>query len=256
MCIPPRSENMTREPWFIPPSDFLGRMAADDRASLLHRAQRRVIGDNGFVFQAGSPGSSIHILVRGRVKIYGLSSLGKAVILWFCFPGEIFGLAEMPRGGRREVYAQACGECEVASVPQQEFKEFLVQHPSTAMLVIELLACRLRTLGDMLINLTADDVTTRLVKLLLRLAARYGRPGDDHLRLDIALTHQEISDMIGATRQTVTAALNDLKRRGILEIQNHRICIPNREALERLAGGETAGLPPLGARAFVNTPAH
>lgn len=256
MCIPPRSENVTREPWFIPPSDFLGRMAADDQASLLHRAQRRVIGDNGFVFQAGSPGSSIHILVRGRVKIYGLSSLGKAVILWFCFPGEIFGLAEMPRGGRREVYAQACGECEVASVPQQEFKEFLVQHPSTAMLVIELLACRLRTLGDMLINLTADDVTTRLVKLLLRLAARYGKLSGDHLRLDIALTHQEIGDMISATRQTVTAALNDLKRHEILEIQNHYICILNREALERLAGGETAGLSPIGERTFVNTPVH
>lgn len=247
---------MTSEPWFIPPSDFLGRMAPDDRASLLRCAQRRVIGDSGFVFQAGSPGSSIHILVRGRIKIYGLSALGKAVILWFCFPGEIFGLAEMPRGGRREVYAQACGECEVASVPQQEFKEFLVQHSSTAMLAIELLACRLRTLGDMLINLTADDVTTRLVKLLLRLAARYGRSDDDHLRLDIALTHQEISDMIGATRQTVTAALNDLKRRGILEVQNHRICIPNREALERLVGGATAGSSPVGARTFVNTPAH
>lgn len=223
------------EPWFLSSSNFLGRMPVADRRELLKAAEVRAVRNGEFVFRAGSPGETVYILEQGRVKIFGLSSLGKEVILWFCFPGEVFGIAEMPRGGLREVYAQACSDCRLYTIPQRLFKDFLVDHPSTAMLVIDLLCCRLRILGDMLKNLTADDVTTRLAKLLIRLSARYGqRVTPAHLRLSIKLTHQELADMIGATRQTVTAVLSDLRRRGVVDVENHHLCIHRPEILERL----------------------
>jgi len=230
---------MLAQPWFIPPSDFLSRMEATDCDALLRLAQSRIYRRHSSIFQAGSPGNNVYILKSGRVKIYSLSSLGKQIILWFCFPGEVFGLAEMPRGGHREVYAEACTESEVLSVSQIAFKDFLGRHPATAMLVIDLLSCRLRTLGDMLTNLSADDVETRVIKLLTRLCARFGQRtevGADVL-LDIGLTHQEMADMIGATRQTVTSVLSDLRRKGVLLIENHCIRIRREEVLEQMAGG-------------------
>ncbi len=218
--------------WFIPPSDFLSRMREEDRVELLSISQKQSFARNDFIFQAGSPGNNIYILFKGRMKIYQLSPLGKEIIMWFCFPGEVFGLTEVSRGGRREVYAQACTDSELFFVPKKAFQEFLARSPSTAMLVIELLSCRLRTLGDMLLNLTADDVTTRVIKLLTRLSARYGRRTEKDIRLDIPLTHQEMADMIGTSRQTVTSVLGLLKRQGMLRIENRCIHIQKQKLFE------------------------
>lgn len=238
------------EPWFVAPSDFLGKLPPQDRERLLALAHRQAYRKGALVFKAGSPGNNVYILEQGRVKIFALSPLGKQVILWFCFPGEIFGLAEMPRGDRREVYAETCADSTVLSIPRQDFKAFLARHPDTAMRVIELLSCRLRTLGDMLRNLTSDDVTTRVVKLLTRLSARYGRQlAAEDVFLDIELTHQDIADMIGTSRQTVTSVLSELRRRGVVRIENHHIHIPNRRLLERLSGGAAPDETAVGARA-------
>lgn len=221
--------------WFIPPSDFLAKMARRDHEELLALGIARDYRRGAMVFQAGSPGNNVYVLQRGRVKISAVSPIGKQIILWFCFPGEVFGLAEVSRGGRREVYAEACADAVVLSIPQHEFKAFLASHPETAMLVIDLLSCRLRTLGDMLINLTADDVTTRIVKLLIRLSARYGRRvSSEDVLLDIDLTHQDLADMIGTSRQTMTSVLGQLKRRGVLRIEHHHIHIPSQQLLEGL----------------------
>jgi CRP/FNR family transcriptional regulator, cyclic AMP receptor protein len=221
--------------WFIAPTDFLSRMVEKDRAELLRKSSKQYFSKDEHIFQVGSPGNNIYVLLEGRMKIYQLSSMGKEIILWFCLPGEVFGLAETPRGGRRMVYAQACSASEVLTISRTELNQFLHDHPSTALLIIDLLACRLRCLGDMLLNLTVDNVTSRVVKLLIRLAARYGRQlGDEDIYLDINLTHQEIADMVGATRQTVTSVLGELKRKGILRIENHCIHIQSQEILESL----------------------
>lgn len=233
------------ELWFIPPSDFLARLDDTERGALLELADQKLYRKNAPIFQAGSPGENVYILAEGRVKIYALSSLGKSVLLWFCFPGEVFGLAEVPRRGRREVYAEACSDSSVLSIPQDEFKAFLKNHPSTAMLVIDLLSCRLRALGDMLLNLTADDVTTRMLKLLIRLCARYGKQlPDDHICLGITLTHQEIADMVGTSRQTASSILGRLKRDGVLSIENHRIHVRSLELLEKIADSQTTTVAP------------
>lgn len=222
------------------PSNFLGMIAPDDRDALAALSQRHACRRHEFIFRVGEAADRVYLLREGRVKIFGLSGTGKETILWFCFPGEMFGLAEIARGQQREVYAQACTECEYDSIPQASFKQFLATRPGPAMAVLELFSCRLRVLGEMLQALTADDVTTRVVKLLLRLCARYGRPMDRGICLDIPLTHQEMADMVGATRQTVTGVLNDLKRLGAVRIEHHLIWIEQAELLERMARNSAA----------------
>lgn len=205
-------------------SSFLTRLSGPDRVALLALATRRRIRRGDYVFEVGSPGHHTYFLERGRVNIYQLSPTGKAVLLWFCLPGEIFGLAEVCHGGGRQTYAEAVESSSVLAVPQQDFKQFLETHPATAMLINDVLASRLRTLGGMLVNLVADDVHTRLIKLLTRLSSLYSRRMDNgSLCLDVSLTHQEIADMIGTTRQSVTSLLNALRRQSLLRIENRRI---------------------------------
>lgn len=218
----------------VAPSNFLAQLGTEDFSALLEIATVQHYGKGDFVFRSGAPGSNVYFLRSGKVKIHQLSPVGREVILWFCFPGEIFGLAEVARGGGRVVNAQACEPSEVLAVSQEKFRNFLDSHPRIAMLSMQVLASRLRVLGEMFVNLVADDVNTRVAKLILRLSARYGTRVGKEIFLNIPLTHQEIADMVGTSRQTVTTVLSALKRQGVLSIDNRRIHIESEELLNEL----------------------
>lgn len=221
----------------VAPSNFLAQLDADAAAALLAIASVHQYGKNEFVFRAGAPGNNVYFLRSGKIKIHQLSPLGREVILWFCFNGEIFGLAEVARGGGRVVNAQACEASEVLAVSQEKFRDFLERNPRLAMLSMQVLSSRLRVLGEMFVNLVADDVSTRIAKLILRLSARYGTRVGKDVFLNIPLTHQEIADMVGTSRQTVTSVLSSLKRQGVLSIDNRRIHIESEELLNELTHG-------------------
>lgn len=211
--------------------DLLTRIPEGERAELLRLGAVKVFAKGDFIFSAGEPSHHVFLLLGGRIKIYQSSAVGKEAILWFCFAGELFGLAEAARGGGRVVSAQSCNACEVLCIRQEEFNAFLGTHPKTSLVIIQVLACRLRVLGEVVINLISDDVRTRVLKMMLQLGARCGIPTAHGLYLDIELTHQEIADMIGTTRQTVTTTLAQLERDGLLAIQRHKIHITGNELL-------------------------
>ena len=221
--------------WFNRPFDFLSSIDPLDKQTLLGIGEKRRFKKDEIIFNAGSLVDNVFFLLDGRVKIFQLSPVGKEVILWFCFSGDIFGLAEMLQSQRREVYSQACSDVDVLVIDKNRFKEFLLQHPAVALKVVDWLSCRLRELGDVLLNLAADDVTSRVIKLIARLSARYGKQLEDVIHLDIPLTHQEMADMIGASRQTVTAVLGKLKRDGTLRIENRAIYIQSPDWIESIA---------------------
>ncbi|MBI3575131.1 MAG: Crp/Fnr family transcriptional regulator [Gammaproteobacteria bacterium] len=229
-------------------SDFLARLPLRDREDLLRLAVRRELAKGELVFQAGSFGNHVYFLESGRVKIYHLSPTGKEILLWFCYPGEIFGLAEVCHGGGRQVYAETTEPSRLLSVPQGDFKGFLEAHPVAALLVTDVLACRLRNLGNIIQSLVANDVNERVAQLIVRLAASHGRKGSNgDVCLDIRLTHQEMANMIGTTRQSVTGALNMLKRLGALDFDDsHHICIHSERLLNEnaLSTRSRASLPP------------
>lgn len=218
----------------VAPSNFLAQLSEQDARDLVAMGSVQHFPKGAAVFRAGDPGRNVYFLRKGRVKIYQLSPLGREVILWFCFSGEIFGLAEVARGGGRVVDAEACEASEVIAVAQDQFKSFLRSHPEAALLCMQVLSSRLRILGEVLVNLVSDDVNTRIAKLILRLSARYGTRIGKKIYLTIPLTHQEIADMVGTTRQTVTSALSQLKRQGVLSIDSHRIHIESKELLNEL----------------------
>ena len=225
------------DPVYLRPADFYYNLSQNDKLDLQRIGVRRSYKREQLVFQTGKTSDEVYVLLEGRVKIYELSCEGREVILWFCFPGELFGLSEVMRIGVREVNAQACGNCEVLTVQKDDFERFIMSRPAAARGVIDVLSCRLRELSNVLLNLASDDVSSRVIKLITRLGARYGAIMDDNVYLDIPITHQEMADMIGTSRQTVTTVLGDLRRKGILRIEQRNICIQDPEWVEAITVG-------------------
>lgn len=215
--------------------ELLSRLPAADREELQQLGAIKQYAKGDFVFQAGKEAKSVFLLHAGRIKIYQQSRMGKEAILWFCFGGELFGLAESARGSHRAVSAQACEPSEVLCIAQDRFMAFLATHPKTAQIVVQLLAGRLRVLSEVVINLISDDVRTRIRKMLLQFGARGGRRDDASVELAIPLTHQEIADMVGTTRQTATSVLSELQQQGLIRLENRRIHIENLDRLGNMA---------------------
>lgn len=217
------------------PSKFLTRLSSVDRAALDALTKVHRVARGEAIFSAGGPGKHVYFLESGKIKICQQSSSGNEIILWFCLPGEIFGLAEVTHGGGRVVSAIACEETLILSLSQKDFLEFLNQHPEAVMLSMQALSSRLRVLGEMVVNLVSDDANTRIAKLLLRLAARYGKREGSIVHLDVPLTHEEIANMVGTTRQTVTTVIGQFRRQGVLSIESRRIQIESEDLLTEIS---------------------
>jgi CRP/FNR family transcriptional regulator, cyclic AMP receptor protein len=215
-------------------TDFLGKLDADARSALLSRATRRRLRKGAYLYRVSDPGDSVYLLLSGRIKTYKIAANGREVILWFGFPGEVFGLVETPQPRGRMVSVEACEPSEVAEISHAKFRGFLAAHPAVSQILVQIIASRLGMLANRLVYLMADNAEARVAKLLLDLAARYHDPKDgaEH---PIGLTHQEIAEITDVERQTVTRIIGRFTERGALSARYRRISIRDRELLARFA---------------------
>jgi len=215
-------------------TDFLGRLGEETRCALLALATRRPLSKGAYAYRVSDPGDAVYLLIAGRIKTYKLTPDGREVILWFGFPGEVFGLVEAPHHKGRMVSVEACEPSEVAEISSAKFREFLAAHPDVSQILVQIMASRLGMLANRLVYLMADDAEARIAKFLVDLAARYHGPANRDAR-PIGLTHQEIADITGVQRQTATRILGRLTERGALSVRYRKISIRDRDLLSRYA---------------------
>lgn len=217
------------------PFSFIKLLQAKEWHSLQTIAHTNKYKKNAYVFRANELNDALYVLLEGRVKITRLSPQGRELIQWFCLPGEIFGLSENNHGPHRGLYAQAITDTRLLCIQKVDFDQYLLSHPRIALLIIKQLASRLSTLGDLLLNMTSEDAHVRFIKLLQRLREFYGSEDQRGVHIDIYLTHQEMADMIGVCRQTVSSMIGQLKRRGIIDTDRSGIYIQSPAKLQTLS---------------------
>lgn len=201
---------------------FLSHLEPHECRRLLEAATTQELKRDQLVFGAGDAPDYVYIVQTGRVRIYHLSPAGRVVALWFCMPDDIFGLTELCRGGMRQICAQTCEHSRLLRVSRADFYHFLESCPRAALAALDVVSVRLRGLGRVIEDLVGCDVAERLTELIHRLCLEYGHPVDDAVCIDLRLTHQDIADMIGATRQTVTSTLGEFRRSGLLTLKDRR----------------------------------
>jgi len=220
-----------RNTWYLSPLEIIETLSQEERELFYRKACRNKYPKGTLVFSPGDLGGAIFYVMSGGIKIFNMSSCGKEVIYWFCYPRDFFGLAEVCGGEKRTVFAEAAEDSELLSLSGKDFEAFLGRNPQVALLLMRVLGRRLRQAHETIKELIACDVYSRLAQLLLKLGQICGASCKGAVVLEKKFTHQEMASMIGATRTTVTEVLNEFKKKGFIETRGGRITILDRESL-------------------------
>lgn len=193
-----------------------------------------VYPEGAVLFMEKQDSRGVFVLCEGQVKLSISSSEGKTLILRIAKPGEILGLMAVLSGKPYEVSAETLRPSHIAFVRRDDFVRFVTQHPEASAGIVRQLssnyhgACeQLRSVG---LSLSAHE---KLAKLFLDWSA-----GSEQTtlgsRITMPLTHEEIAEFIGSTRETVTRTLSDFRNRNLVTLKGSTLMISNRAGLENL----------------------
>jgi len=188
------------------------------------------------LFVEGQLPRGIFVLCKGSVKLSINSPSGRTVIVKLAEPGEVLGLSATISGKPYEVTAETLDPCQVNFVKREDFLHFLKDDVEACFKVAEQLsekyhnACK--EAGSLGLSHSASE---KLARLLLEWSTKNGDSVKAEPRLKLRLTHEEIAQMIGTSRETVTRLFADMKKRQILQSKGSTLVIRNTGALRDLA---------------------
>src|SRR5437588_9262348 len=184
------------------------------------------------IFCKGDPGNSLFAVISGTVKISSSSPDGRNAILNLIGPGEIFGEIAVLDGAPRSADATANTNCELYIIDRRDFLPFVRSQPALAMKFIELLCTRLRWTSDQVEEVILQDMPGRLASALLRLTEKHKLAPAGRT---IAITQQEISEMVGMTRESINKQLRAWAARNWVRLEHGAIVVLNAAMLRELA---------------------
>jgi CRP/FNR family cyclic AMP-dependent transcriptional regulator len=186
------------------------------------------------IFMEGQPARGLYILRQGRVKLLTTSSEGRTLILKIAKPGEELGLNSVITGKPYDLTAQILRPAELAFIERADFLKCITQHGDACMHFARDLSRDCQAAYDLVRSIgLCQSVPERLARFLLDWSTN-GSVMDGVVRVKLALTHEEIAQLIGASRETVTRTLGEFKRNRAIELNGSTLVLRNKLALENL----------------------
>jgi len=180
----------------------------EEVAAICSTVTERQYGRHEFIVRESDSGDVFYLIARGSVAVCHTAPDGHETILSILKEGDFFGEMAMFDSSLRSASIKTLTEVDVGLIQQDTFLAMLEQHPRFARQFVVVLAERLRVANRLVATTTSQDARARVASLLLYLAERFGEPIDNGTRITLRLTHQEMANMIGTTRETVNRALN------------------------------------------------
>lgn len=179
------------------------------------------------IYTPGETGEVLFLLKAGHVRLYRLAPDGRKLVLATVGPGTVFGEMSVLGQSMTDSFAEAVDDCVVCLMSRVDIEQVMLEHPTVALRMVGLLSRRLHEAENKLEQMAFTPVPERVARLLLALAQGDQVPG---------YSHQELADMIGTSRETVSRALVELKTAGVIAIDRRCIQLLDLQALEQQAG--------------------
>jgi CRP/FNR family transcriptional regulator len=198
-------------------------------------AHTSVFPSGAQLFVEGQAARGIYVLCSGKMKLFTTSREGKTLILKVAMPGDVLGLSAVISGQPYELTAEASVPCHVNFIERTALLSFICNYGEAGLHSAQVLSrefhCAYQEIHDLVL---ARSSRGKLARLLLSWAPGEAPP-EREVRVHSGLTHEEMAQMIGASRETVTRLLSDMKRKRFISREGSTLVIRDRSALELLA---------------------
>ena len=195
--------------------------------------QTSVYPKGAALFVEGQTADGLFVLCSGKVKLTASHPQGRSIILRVARPGELLGLSATIAGHVYEVGAETLEPVQVNYLPRATFLQFVEQHGDVAMQIARHASLELRRAYAQVTRIALAPTTrAKLAGLLLEWSETNGEPGmREHFQLP--LTQQEIGELIGSSRETVSRAINEFRRKGFIRVNGASITLQNPSGLKK-----------------------
>jgi len=186
------------------------------------------IGPGRILHQPDEKSEMLYLLKSGGVQIYRISPDGKRFVISNIEPGMFFGEMALLGQAVHDSFAETTTESTLCLIRRRDLEYLIGRFPTIGVRIMQALADRLSESETQLEDLALKSLTARLATLLLRLSSG----ADERVT---GLTHNDLAERVGTSRETATQALNELKNSGLIAIGRKRIDVLDRQALEDVA---------------------
>jgi CRP-like cAMP-binding protein len=187
------------------------------------------------IYLPGDRAQGVHFLASGRIKVSKVTRDGKELTLAYRTEGDFFGEPCLLDGGPREEMAEAMDASVTVEVERELLDQLLHANGIAAYRFARALIARRKDLETRVEQLIFKDVGSKLAELLLNLGHEHGIADERGLVVGLKITHQEMANLIGSTRETVSLTLSQFKRKGLIQTEGRKVILADQEGLRALA---------------------
>ena len=210
------------------------RMEKDEIEMICKNSNVKSYEKNEIIFFEEDDSRNLYLLVNGQVKLTMLSPDGKEKVLTILQEGDLFGEISLFDHNPHPVTAEVQKKARLLTLPFNQLEKMIIEKPQLALKIIEALSKKTRLLTSQVRDLVFHDAAERMASLLLRFGKDFGREEDGRTKIDLILTHQEIANLLGVSRVTVTKTINKLIDENLITIEDKNIIILDKKGLSKI----------------------
>jgi len=206
---------------------------------LAARTLRKLFSAGELLFSEGEPCKGLHIIARGKIRIFKTSLSGREQVLAVNTEGE--SVAELPvfDGGPYPASAMAIADTEIVFISRRDFHAHCMEHPEVSLKVLSVVGARLRRLVGIIEELSFTTIRQRLISALVKLAQATGHQTERGIEFQLPGSHQELANQLGTVRELISRNLMRLQAEGLLEVDARQIVVKDMKELTGLLEGES-----------------
>lgn len=173
---------------------------------------------NTFIQTPETFSEGLYFVKKGKLRLYKVNAQGKQFTSDILNEGNVFGEMDIISFGTRENFIETIEESHICLMNKERFENFLIQRPQFMMTLLKVLSNRVIGMSQLTQNLALGKLHDKVLYALIKLSDQFGLTGDnEYYKIDFPLSHQEIANLVGATREAVTVVLQELVKEEVIK---------------------------------------
>ncbi|MFP4440051.1 MAG: Crp/Fnr family transcriptional regulator [Chloroflexaceae bacterium] len=221
---------------YVDAGDIFRNLAPEQREQIERLLSYKTYPAGQIFHSPDEYGEQLFVLRSGQVRLYKLSTEGRALTLAVLEAITIFGEMTLVGQWMHDTFAEAITECTIGIIDREALRQILENYPQVALSFMEIMGQRLHAIENKLADIAFKSVPQRLASVLLNLANISGVPKQTDTPPSVMrYTHQQLAEMVGSYRETVTKAMGEFREAGLIRVEEETVYLTDLEELQRLA---------------------